>query len=579
MSRSHLLSFRTIRRRRIAFLLAFVLLVLRAQSGANQAAFVRGDTNGDGDVTLVDVIFDLQYQFQSGPLRCLAAHDSDGNGVVNLVDPLANLTYLFLAGPAPPPPFPECGIDLSEEPLACAIQPASCAANAAAFHGPIFASPVHRTGEEPVSLAIGDFDGNAVPDFAAACAASGELTLWLRDGESAYGTRSDIAIADISLAAAAAADFDGDGIPDIAVARAGNDSVSILVNDGNAVFVELAAPSLCGDPSDMAAADLDLDGDVDLVVSVPTDDVVCVLLNDGAAGFSAPVEFAGGEGPHRIALGNLDAEPAPEICIANSPSPSFSVLANDGAGTFGAPEEHDAADAPRDVLLADLSGDGALDVAAALASLGVAVCLNDGAGSLGPAVLHAAATDLAAIAAGNLDSEPGIDLAVATTDAATLAVLKNDGVGGFSQASLHPGVVDATALECADMNGDGASDLLVAGTAFDGVAVILNDGAGAFDRDYVVGYGQHSVPVGDLDADGDVATWCWRVISATTSLCCSEKRAASGRWPGSTRQGIGRIRRLSRIWMATAIPISRLRATTATSCPYCSTPAGASASR
>lgn len=87
--------------------------------------FVRGDSNGDGSINLVDVVYSLNYLFLNGPGDCLKAQDINDDGNVNLPDPVTLLGYLFLSGPDPVAPFPSCGTDPTPDSLGCGFVP-SC---------------------------------------------------------------------------------------------------------------------------------------------------------------------------------------------------------------------------------------------------------------------------------------------------------------------------------------------------------------------------------------------------------------------------------------------------------------------
>ncbi|MBN1444008.1 MAG: FG-GAP repeat protein [Planctomycetes bacterium] len=76
------------------------------------AAFVRGDANGDGAIDISDPISVLISLFASGKVpECLDAADSNDDDAIDLSDGVFLLNYLFAFGLPPPPPFPECGWD------------------------------------------------------------------------------------------------------------------------------------------------------------------------------------------------------------------------------------------------------------------------------------------------------------------------------------------------------------------------------------------------------------------------------------------------------------------------------------
>jgi len=84
--------------------------------------FKRGDTNGDGELNLADVIKFLNCQFTgSEVLDCLDAADVDDSGELTLTDAIWSLNYQFTgtaSAPEPPGPF-ECGPDPTADGLGC----------------------------------------------------------------------------------------------------------------------------------------------------------------------------------------------------------------------------------------------------------------------------------------------------------------------------------------------------------------------------------------------------------------------------------------------------------------------------
>jgi hypothetical protein len=80
-----------------------------------RAAFVRGETNGDGSVDLSDAVKVLLLLFGgAGPPSCADAFDVDDTGTIDLTDAVVLLGYLFGSGAPPTMPFPEAGLDPTE---------------------------------------------------------------------------------------------------------------------------------------------------------------------------------------------------------------------------------------------------------------------------------------------------------------------------------------------------------------------------------------------------------------------------------------------------------------------------------
>jgi hypothetical protein len=75
-------------------------------------AFLRGDINLDGRVSLSDGLWLGSFLFVGGPVPpCCDAADVDDSGSLSLTDVVFSLNHLFFGGTEPPAPFPERGAD------------------------------------------------------------------------------------------------------------------------------------------------------------------------------------------------------------------------------------------------------------------------------------------------------------------------------------------------------------------------------------------------------------------------------------------------------------------------------------
>src|SRR5262249_32847627 len=91
-----------------------------APVGPLAVRFHRGDTDGDGFLSLGDAIRPLGYLFLGSSVpSCLKAADTNDTGSVDLSDPVGVLGFLFLGLSAPKAPYPGCGLDPSPDPLTC----------------------------------------------------------------------------------------------------------------------------------------------------------------------------------------------------------------------------------------------------------------------------------------------------------------------------------------------------------------------------------------------------------------------------------------------------------------------------
>ena len=89
--------------------------------GVPEAAFRRGDSNGDSKVDLSDGIHILSILFIGfAAPGCIDASDSNNDGTLDLTDGIVVFNYLFLGGNPPASPGPsDCGPDTGDDDLDC----------------------------------------------------------------------------------------------------------------------------------------------------------------------------------------------------------------------------------------------------------------------------------------------------------------------------------------------------------------------------------------------------------------------------------------------------------------------------
>ena len=78
--------------------------------------FIRGDGNKDDGVDISDPVFLLDYVFKGGRAPpCKDAADANNDTRLDISDPIWLLNYLFKGGPQPSEPFPQAGVDPSDD--------------------------------------------------------------------------------------------------------------------------------------------------------------------------------------------------------------------------------------------------------------------------------------------------------------------------------------------------------------------------------------------------------------------------------------------------------------------------------
>lgn len=371
-----------------------------------------------------------------------------------------------------------------------------------------FTSPVDYTaGTRPVTVAVGDFNGDKKLDLAVANAGDGStanpgsVSILLGKGDGTFKAAVEYA-AGQTPNSIAVGDFNGDGKLDLAVANQGSTSagidgsVSVLLGKGDGTFQPAVDFTAGQTPQLVVVGDFNGDGKLDLAVtnfgnsSAGISGSVSVLLGVGDGTFLPAVDYDAGPSPTLVVLGDFNLDGNQDLVVSDSASTDLtsSILLGNGDGTFQSPVAFSPGGRSGSFVVADFNGDGKPDLVAA-GSGSVKILMGNGDGTFQPAVTAASLsllvrTDVVA----DFNGDGKLDLAGWTKAlgfcffncgsntgprVGSMFILLGRGDGTFVQA-LGPFASGLIPITSADFNGDNLPDLAAVGENFDKVSVLLN---------------------------------------------------------------------------------------------------------
>ena len=438
------------------------------------------------------------------------------------------------------------------------------------------------TGSYPRSVAINDLDGDGKVDLAVSNAGSNTISVFRNISSSgsisvsSFAAKVDFTTNNVPISVAIG-DLDGDGKADLAVTHQSSNTISIIRN--NPIFppvitsfsptsgpigttVTITGTNFNTTPASnivffgATRATVTAGSSTSLTVTVPvgaTYQPISILNSTSAQSgysalpfittfspnkgsisaqdFTAKVDFAAGDRPNNVAIGDLDGDGKADLAVVNQNSSIVSIFRNTSsngsisASSFGAQVDFRTGDVPYSVAIGDLDGDGKADLAVTnVGGNSVSVFHNAStsgsitSSSFTAKVDFATGTNPISVAIGDLNGDGKADLAVTNAGSNSVSVLRNTSSSGTITISSFAGNVDfATGTQpysvgIADLDGDGKADLAVANISSHTISIfrntssngIINTSSFTAKVDFTTGNNPRSVAIGDLDGDGKV---------------------------------------------------------------------------
>jgi YD repeat-containing protein len=346
----------------------------------------------------------------------------------------------------------------------------------------------HLVGTSPLSVAIGDVNGDGKADTITTNYSSNNISILPGNGDGTFGVKTDVAVNSYP-GSVALGDLDGDGDLDIVTGNANRNynyfrdsSLSILVNNGDGSFTrnDITLPHYIGTQA-LELSDLNADGDLDIVISgsgYGNIGQMSVLLGSNGSSFGTRTDYNTGSGPYSIAVGRLNQDLSFDVVTANRFSNNVSVFPGNGNGSFGTRRDFPVGSSPNSVAVGDLNGDGNSDIITAnSSSRNVSVLFGDSNGNFGIPTNYSVDNFYPlSVALGDVDNDSDLDVVVSVAASANqVSVLFNDGTGSLilkENVAVSSWPIGA-ALRDLDLDGD--LDLVTVNNGSNNVSIRLNN--------------------------------------------------------------------------------------------------------
>jgi hypothetical protein len=187
--------------------------------------------------------------------------------------------------------------------------------------------------DDPKFVVVGDFNLDSRSDLAVANYGGDNVTILLGDG---FGNFTQPPGSPVVVGndpeSMAVGDFNSDNLPDLAIGNDQSNNVTILLGNGSGGFMQpTGSPVRVGkSPESVTVGDFNLDCKPDLAVSNGDDDNVTILLGNGSGQFTQPngSPVSVRDDPESVTVGDFNLDGRPDLATANFGDDDVTILLN-----------------------------------------------------------------------------------------------------------------------------------------------------------------------------------------------------------------------------------------------------------